>query len=196
MLCSKVTKLFKGPEWARTSRERKPSSSIIGRPKEHSEAKPKTKPKPEWKTTSLRKKDTNKPATTQSDYWKEARPDWAKGKSPVGDKPKIPDKPKTKAKEYWEEARPDWSKGKPPVAKPRAEDIKKVEEKKKYDYPTPEWAHSRVRGKDKASDEQDGNKGLLKAELENIFGKPKQKVTAWYDRLTRLYIRPNCGAGR
>ena len=26
-----------------------------------------------------------------------------------------------------------------------------------------------------ASDEQDGNKGLLKAELENIFGKPKPK---------------------
>ncbi|KAL9955533.1 hypothetical protein ACROYT_G036869 [Oculina patagonica] len=113
---------------------------------------------------------------TQSDYWKEARPDWAKGKSPI-EKPKVPDKPiaKGKAKDYWEEARPDWSKGKSPVAKPSTGDLKKVEEKKKYDYPTPDWA-TRVRSKDKASDEQDGKKSLLKAELENMFGKPKPKV--------------------
>ena len=31
-----------------------------------------------------------------------------------------------------------------------------------------------------ASDEQDGSKGLLKAELENIFGKPKPKETGSY----------------
>ncbi|CAH3165448.1 unnamed protein product [Pocillopora meandrina] len=60
------------------------------------------------------------------------------------------------------------------VAKPTAGDIKKIEEKKKYEYPKPDWA-TRGRNKDKASDEQDGNKGLLKAELENIFGKPKPK---------------------
>jgi len=106
------------------------------------------KPKPEWKATALRKKDATTATTTQPDYWKEARPDWAKGKSPVGEKPKIPDKPKPKTKDYWEEARPDWTKGKRSVAKPSAEDLKKVEEKKKYGYPTPEWA-TRVRGKDK-----------------------------------------------
>jgi len=85
---------------------------------------------------------------TQPDYWKEARPDWAKGKSPVGEKPKIPDKPKQTTKDYWEEARPDWTKGKRVVAKPSAEDLKKFEEKKKYTYPTPDWA-TRGRGKDK-----------------------------------------------
>lgn len=90
----------------------------------------------------------DKPKKKAKDYWEEAKPDWAKGKSPFGDKPKLPDKPKQKAKDYWEEARPDWTKGKGSVAKPGAEDLKKVEEKKKYGYPTPEWA-TRVRGKDK-----------------------------------------------
>ena len=82
---------------------------------------------------------------TQPDYWKEARPDWVKGKSPVDEKPKIAEKPKPKRKDDWEEARPDWTKGKRAVAKPSVEDL---EEKKKYAYPTPEWA-TRVRGKDK-----------------------------------------------
>ncbi|RMX42433.1 hypothetical protein pdam_00021730, partial [Pocillopora damicornis] len=179
------------PEWARSARELKSTGSLTGKPNEHFEAKPKTKPKtkpePEWKTASLRKKEADKPTKTQSEYWEEARPDWAKGKNPV-DKPKIPEKPKPKAKDYWKEARPKWSKGKCSVTKPTAGDIKKIEEKKKYEYPKPDWA-TRGSNKDKvgyfffklksvcmqASDEQDGSKGLLKAELENIFGKPKPK---------------------
>ena len=185
--------MLQDPEWARTAKEReaKPIGSIIGRPRERAEGKPKTKPKPDWKTTSLRKKDTNKPATTHPDYWKEARPDWAKGKSPVSklssDDIKKVEKPTAKKEEVWKDARPDWAKGKSPVdkstgtdmknlerkrstkaadvwederpdwsmrkggapvAKPSAKDIKKIEEKKKYGYPTPEWA-SRGRGKDK-----------------------------------------------
>ena len=40
----------------------------------------------------------------------------------------------------------------------------------------------------KASDEQDGNKGLLKAELENIFGKPKQKVVSIKMNKVHVYI--------
>ncbi|XP_022801457.1 uncharacterized protein LOC111339132 [Stylophora pistillata] len=164
------------PEWARarSARQLKSTRSPIGKPKEHSEAKPKIKPKPEWKTASLRKKEASKSTKTQSEYWQKARPDWAKGKSPI-DKPKIPEKPKPKAKDYWEEAKPEWSKGKSSISKPSAGDIKKLAEKKKYEYPTPEWA-TPGRNKDKASDEQDGNKGLLKAELESIFGKPKPIV--------------------
>ena len=52
------------------------------------------------------------------------------------------------SKDYWKEARPEWSKGKSSVAKPTAGDIKKIEEKKKYEYPKPDWA-TRGRNKDK-----------------------------------------------
>ncbi|CAH3183666.1 unnamed protein product, partial [Porites evermanni] len=188
------------PEWARKGKERGP---LIGRPKEKAEEKPKTKPKPEWTKTSLRKKDTSKQADTQSEYWKEARPDWAKGKGPLSKTNegtlKSLEKSKAAKDEIWEEVRPDWAKGKKnsPVVKPSAKDIRNIEEKKKYGYPTPEWT-SRVRSKHKvrwtlfssaealtekfkhkihkAVEEENGKKSLLKAELENVLGKPKDRV--------------------
>lgn len=75
------------------------------------------------------------------------RPDWAKGKSPVG-KPKESFIKELEKKDIWEDEQPDWSKENSPVVKPSAKDIRNIEEKKKYGYPTPEWT-SRVRSKHK-----------------------------------------------
>lgn len=96
-----------------------------------------------------------KPTSTKDELWKEARPDWAKGKGPV-DKPsesaikKLERKTSKKVADVWQDERPDWSKGEGPVAKRNVKEIKKIEEKKKYGYPTPEWA-SRGRNKQKVS---------------------------------------------
>ena len=95
--------------------------------------KPKTKPKPEWTKTSLRKKDTSKQTDTQSEYWKEARPDWTKGKSPLSktneETLKFLERSKPAKDEIWEEMRPDWAKGKSPVDKPKESFIKELEKK-------------------------------------------------------------------
>ena len=102
------------------------------------------------------------------------RPDLAKGKSPV-DKPKnsfikeLEKKASSKKKDIWEDERPDWSKENSPVVKPSsAKDIRNIEEKKKYGYPTPEWT-LRVRNKHKV-------RWTLFSSAEGLIEKFKYKI--------------------